>query len=116
MATLSALKKLKKFIERNPFEGFEEPTGIAKGIAESVKKDLAGKDTVQQMWKQIYEGEGAEDHHEVQMHEGEEVTLPKHAETANHGHIEAGLEYHREITHSSERAHHRETSEVGQKV
>jgi len=115
---LPALKKLKKFIERNPFEGFEEPTGIAKGVVDSLKKDVVGKDTGKDMWKQILVSEEkSSGNHEVEMHEGEEIDLKAHAEKkANHGHVESGTEYHREISHFSERALHHENSEVEQRI
>lgn len=120
MATLSALKKLKRFIER-PLEAIvEEPTGIVKGVAESAKKDLASADTVREMWDQIYRGGSAEadsGHHEVQMEANKEYDVKGHDEKeAKKGHVEAGNEYHREITHYAERAHHREISEVEQRI
>jgi hypothetical protein len=119
MATLSALKKLKKFIER-PIEVLsEEPTGIAKGIVESAKKDLANADTVREMWEQIYKGghESDSESHEVQMEANKEYDVTGQGEKeAKRGHIEAGNEYHREIAHYAERAHYREVSEVEQRV
>ena len=112
-----ALKKIKKFISKNPLE-IDEPTGIVKGVGESLKKDFAGQDTMKAMWEQfLTAGEKAPEHGEIQMREGEEVDLKAHADKkADHGHVEAGIDYHREITHYAERAHHRENTELEQKV
>lgn len=117
MAAFQALKKLKKFIER-PLEVLaDEPTGIAKGVVESAKKDLASTDTVREMWEQIYRGgKEAGESHEVDMEANKEYDVKGHEEEAKRGHVEAGLEYHREITHYAERARHREVSEVEQRV
>ena len=118
LPALKKLKKIKKFIE-NPVE-IGDPTGIVKGVGESLKKDVAGQDTVRDMWKQIYtpEKEKTQPHNgEIEMHENEEVDLSAHAEKKSHNtHIEAGLDYHREITHYAERAHNRETGEIEYKV
>jgi hypothetical protein len=114
-----ALKKLtKKIVRRNPLEAFDEPTGIVKGVADSLKKDVIGMESARQMWKQLLvDEEKASTHKEVEMHEGEEVDLMGHGEKKdNHGHVEAGIDYHREITHFAERAHHHENTELEQKV
>lgn len=118
LPALSKLKKIKKFIER-PLEAFiEEPSGIVDGVKDSVKEDLAGRE----MWRAITaqlkaEGEGEPTHHGGDMHEGEEIDLSSHTEKkTSHPHIEAGNDYHREITHYAERAHNREVSEIEYKV
>lgn len=118
MTTLPALKKLKKKLkEVNPFE-MDEPTGIVKGVGESLKKDLAGQETMRAMWEQfLTASEKASEHRGGDMKEREEIDLSAHSEKkADHGHIEAGNDYHREIIHYAEREHHRELSEVEQQV
>lgn len=121
MATLPALKKLKKFIERNPLEAIDEPTGIVKGVGESLRKDVLGKGTGKKMWEQILNVTPREG----DMHPGQEVDLrgvnadSSQNVTENKAKklpVEAGNNYHREILHYAEKSNNRETSVIQNQV
>lgn len=92
--------KLGEFIEETP----EAIKSLANGFSDSVKNDVL-KGSMTDAWNQFFsESEKSDGHHGGDLSEGQELDLEglQHgAEKVNH-HIEAAIDYRREILHGKE--------------
>ena len=109
----STKPKSKQFADLSPIEAFRD---IGTSSFDSVKDDLfkgAGSD----MWDQLLgiEKKANETAHQAgDLAEGEEINLSKHKEAK--AHIEAGIDYHREIVNSGKHEMQRENQQIRAQV
>lgn len=107
--------KQKQYVDLNPIESFRD---IGSSTFDSIKNDFF-KSSGSDMWDQILgvEHQASETSRNAgELAEGEELDLSTLSENKAKPHIEAGIEYHREIIHAGKREIQREQLEISTQV
>lgn len=114
-----AAKKVKSILERFANSSFETttPVDLTKQIANQASQEV--KASIHDAWDQILgtqEKTSSEHPQKGEMKPGETINLKQKSEHKPRPHIEAGIDYRREIIHGTEMSERRNTKELESKL